>query len=77
MEKQGWKTLAIIFMSLTAVIIISVAYLMSIGTAVIAAEDECAYNVCEDHPKYYYDVYEKICYCYNSAGDTKITRYMS
>lgn len=64
MEKQGWKTVAIIFIILFIIETIFLIYAYNIGTRTIKNEQKCAYNVCADYSSYFYSNYDQMCYCY-------------
>ena len=75
-QKNKWKAIAIIFIVLFVLENIFMIYAYKVGTKAIENETECAYNVCENYETYYYDSYEKICYCYNDEEIEK-QKYMS
>jgi len=64
MEKQGWKTMALIFIF---IFILENIFLV-IGYIQITDEEnktmECYYEVCEDYIEAEYDPYSKLCSCY-------------
>ena len=72
MKKQGWKTLAIVFIVLFVLETALFVMLLAAGTASIEKESICAINICEDekYTAYFYDDYENICYCYEGADIT-------
>ena len=61
-----WKVTALIFMVLFVLLLIFVIFLFNIGSDALNKEAECSANICEKdkYDSYYYDDYEKICYCF-------------
>ena len=67
MEKKGWKTLAIVFMSLFAVMVILSIWIVSLGVDSLTAEDMC-YEKCivlDDAVTYTFDDLDYSCNCFN------------
>lgn len=62
MEKQGWKTLAIVCLALLIVETTLVVWVIGIGMQDIENEEMCIYKVCEDADTYAY--VDGICQCY-------------
>ena len=70
MEKElvskGWRTATIWLIIVSAIMLLSLIGLFVAGNQLINNESNCAYNVCEDYDVYYYDVMEKMCYCFEN-----------
>ena len=66
MEKTGWKTLAIIFITLFVLVTLFLVWAFLVGTDMIDKEYECAYNICSETDSYIYYDYEEICECYTN-----------
>jgi len=77
MEKTGWKTLAIVFISLFVLETIFGVWITSIGMNVINNEKECSNNICGEqiYDSYYYDEYKQVCTCFINH-EPIITRYL-
>ena len=71
MEKQGWKTLAIVFICLFLLVVLVSVYLFSMGVSMINKENECALNcdVMYDAIAYQYDYPTEQCYCLDNNGE--------
>jgi len=72
-EKNHWKTIAIIFIILFILETILFIWLLSVGTSMVNKEAECSINICGeigDAVSYYYDDYEQICSCLDADGET-------
>jgi hypothetical protein len=68
---NGWKVTAIIFITLFIIETMFFFYLLKVGTDVISEEEECRINICEGTDSFYYDMYDRMCYCYE---DDEIVR---
>ena len=79
MEKDGWKTLAIVFIIISAVLVIIIIvesiFLVSIIFYELSLDEmevECDVNICgqfEDYNSYVFDEYSEMCYCYGGQGE--------
>ena len=72
MEKEGWKTMALVFMSLFIALLIGTTILLCAGLSIVEAEDECMYNICEEADYYTYNPATKVCICYSTQQDEPI-----
>lgn len=61
-----WKAIAIIFIILFLLETTVLVFFYKVGTEAIEKEQECAYNICYDYDSYFYESYDKICYCYTN-----------
>ena len=61
---MSWKTTAIILLLILILENILFGYVIYLGSSMEKLENECSINVCVNADFYYYDSYEKICYCY-------------
>ena len=74
MEKQGWKTLAIVLLIVFILTITIFVSLYIIGYKDLERETKCAYEVCEgEYPYYYFDNYCQ-CYRYDEHGLPEVFR---
>ena len=64
--ENNWKILAIALLIVVIVESVFIAWLFVSGTEMFENDIECAVNICADdkYDAYYYDDYEKVCYCY-------------
>ena len=79
MEKNGWQILAIVFMILSALLIIIViiesiflAVYFSLEADLDQKEIKCDLNICgqyENYSSYTFDEYDEVCYCRDSEGE--------
>ena len=44
-------------------------YLYRLGTESLDNEDTCGYVICSVYDSYYYDMFENICYCFESGEE--------
>ena len=75
MDKTGWKVTAIIFIILFTIETTGLILLLNVGINSVEAENECAYNICEDYSTYQYDYVDNVCYCFEDNEVVK-TSYM-
>jgi len=78
MKEKGWKTLAIIFISLFVLETIGIIFLINLGNSTIDKKNECiaeCMNFGED-ATYSFNMYDNICECYigNELAKTKYIR---
>ena len=64
MGENKWRTTAIIFMILFVLVTGYLIWATNIGTEYFENDAECSYNICEGYNAYQYDLYNKICYCF-------------
>ena len=76
MDKDGWKILAIVFIIVSAVLLIVIiietiafAVLLNYGLDLEEKDNICSVEICslDKYNSYYYDDYENICYCYKDG----------
>ena len=69
---NGWKVTAIIFILLFILQTALVVFFINLGMTMVENESECSVNICGDdkYDSYFYDDYEKICYCYTDGEIT-------
>ena len=65
-KKNKWKTIAWIFIILFILETLFLILTISLGIKEIKNEEICSYDICasNNYDAYYYDGYDKICYCY-------------
>lgn len=63
MEKQGWKTLAIIFICLLVAETLLFGYIIKLGLDEMENKNLCYYEVCSGYDNAYYT--GGVCGCYN------------
>jgi len=73
----NWKTIEIVFIILFVLEALIIGWAWNVATQSERDELECAYNICEDYPSYYYDLYEEVCHCYNREGNIEISKLLN
>ena len=73
MEKEGWKVLALTFIGLTAVVIVTFVLLMNMGLSLVEEEDRCAIEICNSADSFYYDSDSGVCKCYTNGISNPVT----
>ena len=77
MEKEGWKTIAIVMVALWILTMVGVIMLGSYGMELVKAEEDCS-AVCymnDNAYSYFYDDYSDVCYCYDMKDDVVSTQF--
>lgn len=74
MEKNSWKTLAIVFIILCALETLGWIYAVHLGNEILIAEENgknnilgnsmCQSDICMGYDTYYYNADAEMCYCY-------------
>jgi len=65
---NGWKLISII---VTIILILETSFIFwawQLGSEQINNDLECSINICDGYGSYFYDNYEKICYCYEDGA---------
>lgn len=73
---MNWKVFGIVFMILFILETLLLVWMFSIGSKMIQRDTECGVNVCSDFESYYYDDFEKLCYCFND-NEIVFQKYMT
>ncbi len=68
MEKEGWKTTAIVLEILLIIETLLFAGIITLGLEEIRKDEECQYDICADSEAYFYEV--DICYCFEDGEIT-------
>lgn len=72
-KKNPWKAWAIVFLVIAILEGFTLGYFISAGIEGTDNEYDCALNVCEDYPSYYYDWTYETCQCYEDNELVKTT----
>ena len=68
-----WKVTSIIFIVLFILETCFIIWAINYGTQMVDNENKCMINVCgpDIYDSYFYDDYDKMCYCYTNHEVTK------
>lgn len=74
MEKQGWKTTAIIFIVLFALETSFFIWAISSYMMELDKTNECYYDICSEYPQALME--DNVCYCYDlsSSGEFVVSK---
>lgn len=74
MEKQGWRTTAIVALVVLGLLVSYNIYSVAVYYDELEKSNICYYNICEEHPEAWYSEDVCTCYDYDTLGNLVVDK---